>query len=117
MREKTASLGNSMEVLRGETPRDAVDRVAFGAASLVHNASPPAAPPTNGDSEFPLPVEKAYFEQIIENAPEAVSIVDEEHCILRINREFTRLFGFTAAEASGKPLEKLIVPPYAYAVH
>ena len=49
-----------------------------------------------------LTVEKAYFEQIIENAPEAISIVDPEMRILRINGEFTRLFGFTAAEAVGK---------------
>ncbi len=60
-------------------------------------------------------VEKAYFEQLIENAPEAISIVDEELTILRINGEFTRLFGFTAAEITGKRLDRVIVPPDRYA--
>ncbi|MFZ0797271.1 MAG: PAS domain S-box protein [Terriglobales bacterium] len=76
----------------------------------------PATPPTNGNAaEVPLTVEKAYFEQIIENAPEAISIVDAERRILRINGEFIRLFGFTAAEAAGKRLDQLIVPPDRYA--
>jgi two-component system cell cycle sensor histidine kinase/response regulator CckA len=76
----------------------------------------PAPTPTNGNAaEVPLTVEKAYLEQIIENAPEAISIVDHELRILRINGEFTRVFGFTADEASGKRLDLLIVPPDRYA--
>jgi two-component system cell cycle sensor histidine kinase/response regulator CckA len=59
-------------------------------------------------------VEKAYLEQIIENAPEAISIVDEDLRILRINSEFTRLFGFTADDAKGQRLDTLIVPPDRY---
>src|SRR6202051_4632107 len=82
-----------------------------------HSSDPPPAPsPTNGNAaEVPLTVEKAYLEQIIENAPEAISIVDQELRILRINGEFTRVFGFTADEAVGKRLDRLIVPPDRYA--
>jgi two-component system cell cycle sensor histidine kinase/response regulator CckA len=70
----------------------------------------------NGDAvETSLTLEKAYFEQLIENAPEAISIIDEERRILRINGEFTRVFGFSAEEAAGKPLDQLIVPPDRYA--
>jgi PAS domain S-box-containing protein len=77
---------------------------------------PPAPSPANGNAaEVPLSVEKAYLEQIIENAPEAISIVDQELRILRINGEFTRVFGFTADEAAGKRLDLLIVPPDRYA--
>ena len=77
---------------------------------------PPAPSPANGNAaEVPLGVEKAYLEQIIENAPEAISIVDQELRILRINGEFTRVFGFTADEAAGKRLDLLIVPPDRYA--
>src|ERR1700692_1776767 len=57
---------------------------------------------------------KTYFDQIIENAPEAISIVDLDRKILRINGAFTRLFGFTADEALGKRLDRLIVPPDRY---
>src|SRR5450759_617270 len=77
---------------------------------------PPAPSPTNGNAaDVPLSVEKAYLEQIIENAPEAISIVDQELRILRINGEFTRVFGFTADEAVGKRIDQLIVPPDRYA--
>jgi two-component system cell cycle sensor histidine kinase/response regulator CckA len=84
---------------------------------FTHNSDPAPSPsPANGHSaEVPLSVEKAYLEQIIENAPEAISIVDEELRILRINGEFTRVFGFTTAEATGKRLDRLIVPPDRYA--
>jgi two-component system cell cycle sensor histidine kinase/response regulator CckA len=84
---------------------------------FAHSSDPPPAPsPTNGNAaDVPLSVEKAYLEQIIENAPEAISIVDQELRILRINGEFTRVFGFTADEAVGKRLDRLIVPPDRYA--
>jgi PAS domain S-box-containing protein len=76
----------------------------------------PSAPPINGNgAEVPFTVEQAYFEQIIENAPEAISIIDEEVRILRTNAEFTRLFGFRAEEVAGKRLDHLIVPPDRYA--
>jgi two-component system cell cycle sensor histidine kinase/response regulator CckA len=76
----------------------------------------PGVSPTNGHGvEASFTVEKAYFEQIIENAPEAISIIDEEVRVLRTNAEFTRLFGFSAAETVGKQLDHLIVPPDRYA--
>jgi len=110
MREKTASPTDSRKPLGPEASHSTAANIASTAAPL---SSPSAIPPINLSPS--LPVEKAHLEQIIENAPEAVSIVDEELCVLHINREFTRLFGFTAAEAAGKPLDKLIVPPDRYA--
>jgi PAS domain S-box-containing protein len=62
-----------------------------------------------------LAVERAYFEQIIETAPEAISIIDPEKCVLRANSEFTRLFGFSSTEVEGRPIDHLIVPPDRYA--
>jgi PAS domain S-box-containing protein len=59
-------------------------------------------------------IEQAYFKQIIENAPEAISILDENYRILRVNGEFTRLFGFSTEEAMGKP-SHLVVPPDRHA--
>jgi PAS domain S-box-containing protein len=68
--------------------------------------------PTNDTSAIPsLETEIAYLEQIVENAPEAISILDLDLRIIRVNDEFTRLFGFAANDAHGKALDTLIVPP------
>src|SRR5580692_2188020 len=61
------------------------------------------------DEQDPL-IQKAYLEQLVECAPEAISILDVKHRITRINSEFTRLFGFTVEEALGKRPSELIVP-------
>jgi two-component system, cell cycle sensor histidine kinase and response regulator CckA len=95
---------------RGKTLREALERTAPSS----HGAE--STPLHNGNGvDAPFTIEQAYFEQIIENAPEAISIVDPEKHILRINGEFTRLFGFTAAEAVGRRLDQLVVPPDRYA--
>ena len=87
---------------------------APAAHQTTHASDPALATPANGGVPE-VAIEKAYFEQIIENAPEAISIVDEEFHILRVNSEFTHLFGFTASEAVGKRIDLLIVPPDRYA--
>ena len=87
-------------------------------AQISNPISNPASvsTPANGQAAgVPPSVEKAYFEQLIENAPEAISIIDREVRIVRVNGEFTRLFGYTAVEAAGKRLDELIVPPDRYA--
>jgi PAS domain S-box-containing protein len=55
-------------------------------------------------------VQKAYLDQLVECAPEAITILDPSHRVMRINSEFTRMFGFTTEEVLGKPLAELIVP-------
>jgi two-component system cell cycle sensor histidine kinase/response regulator CckA len=55
-------------------------------------------------------IQKAYLEQLVECAPEAISILDVQHRITRINSEFSELFGFSAEEALGKRPSELIVP-------
>jgi two-component system cell cycle sensor histidine kinase/response regulator CckA len=78
--------------------------------------SGPVTPESLNPSGVRIPLmEQAYYEQILENAPEAISIIDEDLNISRINGEFTHLFGFTAAEAVGKKIDTLIVPPDRYA--
>ena len=98
---------------------------SLGSSSLAHASSPSldsgslpgvrsSAQGNGNGAEVPHSVEKAYFEQIIENAPEAISIIDNDLCILRVNAEFTHLFGFTADETTGRRLDELIVPPDRY---
>jgi two-component system, cell cycle sensor histidine kinase and response regulator CckA len=55
-------------------------------------------------------IQKAYLDQLVECAPEAITILDSCHQVTRINSEFTRMFGFTPEEALGRPLDELVVP-------
>ncbi len=54
--------------------------------------------------------EKAYFERLFETAPEAVVITANNGEIIRINQEFTRMFGYKLDEVQGKRIDNLIVP-------
>jgi len=61
-------------------------------------------------AEQNLQVQKAYLEQLFESAPEGIAVIDAEGKILRINREFSRMFGYSAEEANGKTIYNLVVP-------
>lgn len=58
-----------------------------------------------------LRVQKAFLEQLIQGAPEAIAITDPDYTVRQINLEFTHVFGYTAEEAVGRNLSSLIVPP------
>jgi len=57
-----------------------------------------------------LRVQKANLENLIENLPEAIAVLDQEDRVVRTNREFIRLFGYTPEEAVARPINDLIVP-------
>lgn len=69
--------------------------------------SKPATGPASSDpetSDFHL--WKVLFEQ----TPEAVAVLSLDDRVLRINREFTRLFGYEPEEALDRTMNDLIVP-------
>ncbi|MGB8012994.1 MAG: PAS domain S-box protein [Terriglobales bacterium] len=102
-------------------PKDLRDDLAHATPPLPANRSDhisgaaPCLPESEHAAIVPSTVEQAYYEQILENAPEAISIIDENVQVTRVNAEFTRVFGYTAAEALGQRLDALIVPPDRYA--
>ena len=55
--------------------------------------------------------QNVYFASLFESAPQAIAILDEGDHIMRINSEFTALFGYTESEAIGASINDLIVPP------
>ncbi len=65
-------------------------------------------------SEDQLRKQKAHFEKLFELAPEAIVLRDVDNRVLRANREFTNLFGFTVEEALGRNISELIVPDGAW---
>jgi PAS domain S-box-containing protein len=61
-------------------------------------------------AEERLRVQTAQLDELFESAPEAIVMLDLDGRVTRINREFTRLFGYTSREAEGGVLDELIVP-------
>ncbi len=54
--------------------------------------------------------QRVLLDELFEQAPQAVALTDEDDRVVRVNREFTRMFGYTAAETYGRRLGELIVP-------
>jgi PAS domain S-box-containing protein len=53
----------------------------------------------------------ALLDTLFEQAPQALALVENlDRRVVRVNREFTRIFGYTQPEALGRPLSGLIVP-------
>ena len=55
-------------------------------------------------------VEKVYLDRLFDTAPEAIAMSGPDHTLIKINNEFTRLFGYTAEEAVGRSIDELVAP-------
>lgn len=56
-------------------------------------------------------LDRIHFENIFKTVPEAIVITDNYSRIIRINDEFTSMFGYTASEATGRSINSLLTPP------
>jgi PAS domain S-box-containing protein len=61
-------------------------------------------------AEQRLLVQTALLDELFESAPEAIVMVDQQRRVMRMNREFNAMFGYTAEEARGRTLDELIMP-------
>ena len=52
----------------------------------------------------------AGLDELFEQAPEAVAVLSADDRIVRVNKEFTRMFSYEPDEVLGHPLNDLIVP-------
>ena len=59
-------------------------------------------------AEKQLLIQKAYFETLFENAPEAVILHTNQDRIHDVNAEFTRMFGYTKAEVLGRMIDDVV---------
>jgi PAS domain S-box-containing protein len=55
-----------------------------------------------------LQKDRAVLDKLFAETPEAVAITREDGEVVRINRQFTQLFGYTADEAVGRRLDDLL---------
>ncbi len=61
-------------------------------------------------AEEELKKQTAHLDELFELAPHAVVLVDAEVRVIRVNKEFTRMFGYTPEEAVNRPLIDLVAP-------
>jgi len=61
-------------------------------------------------------LEGDHYRQLLETAPDAIVVVDEDGKITLVNTQVETLFGYARAELLGRPLE-LLIPPRFHAGH
>lgn len=61
-------------------------------------------------SQHQIALQKVYFEQLFENSPESIAIIDQDDRIVRVNHHFTRMFGYSPDEVNGRYINDLVVP-------
>jgi PAS domain S-box-containing protein len=54
--------------------------------------------------------QKAHLEELFATVPEAIVLLDTDDRILRVNPEFTRIFGYAEEEALGRLINELVAP-------
>src|SRR6202030_3784826 len=111
MGDNVTQPATSAELSRAKILREALQRrtLALSSAAATSAAGDETITPSFASDSPEL--QRAYLEQLVECAPEAISILDPEYRITRLNGEFTRIFGFGPEEALGQRIESLIVPP------
>jgi two-component system, cell cycle sensor histidine kinase and response regulator CckA len=101
----------SAELSRAKFLREALQRRTRALSSPGATTTAALEPITPSFAPDSPELQRAYLEQLVECAPEAISILDPEYRITRLNGEFTRIFGFGPEEALGQRIDSLIVPP------
>ena len=61
-------------------------------------------------SRIKRPIGNVYFESLFNKVPEAIALCDNSGCVTRVNAEFRHMFGYTQAEAYGRPIDELVAP-------
>src|SRR5579863_4645522 len=110
MGEKITPARGTADLSRAKALKEALHR---GTRTLSVPAKVPSL--SAGPSGHPAGFQKEYLEQLIECTPEAISILDAELSITRVNSEFARIFGYNSEAALGRRLDSLIIPPDRHA--
>ena len=58
-----------------------------------------------------LQLQRSYFQQLFENSPAGIVVLDDQDRILNVNRSFQEVFKYTMDELRGRKLNDVIVPP------
>jgi diguanylate cyclase (GGDEF)-like protein/PAS domain S-box-containing protein len=66
-------------------------------------------------AEKRLQSQKNFADQLIDSSPEAIAILDLDDRVIRVNREFCRLFGYPQEDCIGRQMGDLTVPEHLHA--
>ncbi len=108
MGDEITQTTQSAEFLRAKYLKEALRRGSPPSLSVSQDGLMQELAPA-WDVDDPV-IQRAYLDQLVECAPEAITILDTCHHVTRINSEFVRMFGFTGEEVLGRPLAELVVP-------
>ncbi|HVR27801.1 MAG TPA: PAS domain S-box protein, partial [Candidatus Polarisedimenticolia bacterium] len=73
--------------------------------------NPPQANSAVANAQYPPDVRQQFLEQLFENSSDALVIVDPAFRAQCVNREFQRMFGYSASQILSHPIDSLILPP------
>ncbi len=61
-------------------------------------------------AELNLKKQIAYFQELFEKSPEAIILLDKEAKVIKVNKSFENLFGYTEAEVKEQLINNFIIP-------
>ncbi|MFP3899161.1 MAG: PAS domain S-box protein [Dehalococcoidia bacterium] len=61
--------------------------------------------------EEALELQRAQFQQLFDGSPDAIAVLDTDERVMQANTSFETLFGYTAEEIKGRPINELVIPP------
>ena len=99
--DKTPAEKTSIE--KTSTEKTSTERISAEKHS-AQSGSPQKA------TEEILDLRRQYLEQLFESSPDAIVVLDASFRTLCVSREFQSMFGYTASQAMGQPIDSLIVP-------
>jgi two-component system cell cycle sensor histidine kinase/response regulator CckA len=82
--------------------------------TISESANSETSAKKNGRKQNPeeiLNIRRQYLEQIFQNSPDPVIIMNASFQVQCANQEFQRMFGYSAGETLGQPIDELIFPP------
>jgi PAS domain S-box-containing protein len=57
-----------------------------------------------------IDVRRQYLEQLFQTSPDALLVVDDSFRTLCVNQEFQQMFGYSAGQIMGQPIDELVLP-------
>ena len=96
--------GREIECLLTATVRKSKDKGILGYQGIIHDIT------ERKRAEEALERQKAYFQQLFDNSPDAIVLLDTDDKVMNINKGFEALFGYRIDEVKGRFINDIIIP-------